>query len=145
MIAIGWRQFRSQAIVGAAGLLIVGVILIATGPHLLSVYDSAVAACRASGGQSPVCNNNPVTSTFASIHYGVMAVVLVVPALIGMFWGAPLIAHELETGTFRLAWTQSVSRRRWLVIKLAWSAWPVSSWRDCSVSWRRGGSARWTI
>ena len=46
------------------------------------------------------------------------ALVLVVPALIGMFWGAPIIAHELETGTFRLAWTQSVSRLRWLLVKL---------------------------
>ena len=40
------------------------------------------------------------------------------PSLIGMFWGAPLIARELETGTFRLAWTQSVSRMRWLLVKL---------------------------
>jgi hypothetical protein len=39
--------------------------------------------------------------------------------LIGLFWGAPLIARELESGTHRLAWTQSVSRRRWLVAKLA--------------------------
>ena len=46
-------------------------------------------------------------------------VLLVVPALIGTFWGAPLIARELETGTFRLAWTQSVSRSRWLVTKVA--------------------------
>ena len=43
---------------------------------------------------------------------------LIVPVLIGMFWGAPLIARELETGTFRLAWTQSVSRMRWLLVKL---------------------------
>lgn len=119
MIAFGWRQFRSQAIVGAAGLVLVGLVLLATGPHLVGVYDSAVAACRAAGGQSPVCNTNPATSTFKDIQYGIMALVLVVPALIGMFWGAPLIAHELETGTFRLAWTQSVSRRRWLVVKLA--------------------------
>jgi hypothetical protein len=35
-----------------------------------------------------------------------------------MFWGAPLLARELERGTHRLAWTQSVSRRRWLVTKL---------------------------
>ena len=40
------------------------------------------------------------------------------PALIGMFWGAPLVARELETGTFRLAWTQSVTRTRWLAVKL---------------------------
>ena len=36
-----------------------------------------------------------------------------------MFWGAPLVARELETGTYRLAWTQSVTRTRWLAVKLA--------------------------
>jgi hypothetical protein len=36
-----------------------------------------------------------------------------------MFWGAPLVARELESGTFRLAWTQGRSRLRWLGAKLA--------------------------
>jgi hypothetical protein len=45
--------------------------------------------------------------------------VLVAPGLIGMFWGAPLVAGEFEDGTFRLAWTQSVTRTRWLAVKLA--------------------------
>jgi hypothetical protein len=117
MIAFTWRQFRSQATVGIAGLLVIAVVLVVTGPHLVNVYDDAVAACRASGGQGPACNN-PVTSTYHGLHIAAMVLVLVVPALIGMFWGAPLIAHELETGTFRLAWTQSVSRLRWLVVKL---------------------------
>jgi hypothetical protein len=44
---------------------------------------------------------------------------LAVLGLIGMFWGAPLVARELETGTFRLAWTQGVTRTRWLAAKLA--------------------------
>ena len=44
---------------------------------------------------------------------------LLVPALIGIFWGAPLVARELEAGTFRLAWTQSVTRTRWLAVKIA--------------------------
>jgi len=118
VIAFGWRQFRGQALVGAAGLVVVGVVLAITGPHLVSVYDSAVAACKASGGQSSVCTSNPVTITYRGLQYAVLALVLVVPALIGMFWGAPLIAHELETGTFRLAWTQSVSRTRWLFVKV---------------------------
>ena len=43
----------------------------------------------------------------------------VAPALLGLFWGAPLVARELETGTYRLAWTQSVTRTRWLATKLA--------------------------
>jgi hypothetical protein len=41
------------------------------------------------------------------------------PAFIGAFWGAPLIARERETGTLRLAWTQSITRRRWLGTKFA--------------------------
>jgi ABC-type transport system involved in multi-copper enzyme maturation permease subunit len=41
------------------------------------------------------------------------ALVVVIPGILGMFWGAPLVAGELESGTFRLAWTQDVSRRRW--------------------------------
>jgi hypothetical protein len=41
------------------------------------------------------------------------------PGLIGAFWGAPLVASEFEDGTFRLAWTQSVTRTRWMAVKLA--------------------------
>ena len=41
------------------------------------------------------------------------------PMVIGLFWGAPLLARELESGTYQLAWTQSVTRQRWLAAKLA--------------------------
>jgi ABC-2 family transporter protein len=117
VIAFSWRQFRTQAIIGGAGLVVLGVILLITGPHLVSIYDTAVAQCRASGGASSDCNN-PVISTYSKLQVLAAALVLIVPVLIGMFWGAPLIARELETGTFRLAWTQSVSRMRWLLVKL---------------------------
>ncbi|MGO9082050.1 MAG: hypothetical protein ACLQDY_23950 [Streptosporangiaceae bacterium] len=40
------------------------------------------------------------------------------PAIIGIFWGAPLITREIEAGTFRLAWNQSITRGRWLAVKL---------------------------
>ena len=40
------------------------------------------------------------------------------PALIGAFIGAPVLARELETGTFRFAWTQGFGRWRWTVAKL---------------------------
>jgi hypothetical protein len=52
------------------------------------------------------------------IFYGGLFLLYLVPAVIGIFWGAPLIARELETGTHRLAWNQSVSRTRWTVVKL---------------------------
>ena len=41
------------------------------------------------------------------------------PALIGAFVGAPLLAREMETGTFRYAWTHGFGRRRWTLAKLA--------------------------
>ena len=42
----------------------------------------------------------------------------IVPALIGAFIGAPVLARELETGTFRYAWTQGLERWRWTLAKL---------------------------
>ncbi|HXL87925.1 MAG TPA: hypothetical protein VN969_02900 [Streptosporangiaceae bacterium] len=44
---------------------------------------------------------------------------LSVPALLAMFAGPPVLARELETGTYRYAWTQGIGRVRWTVTKLA--------------------------
>src|SRR5205823_11216827 len=44
---------------------------------------------------------------------------LVLPVLLGVFWGAPLVAREVEQGTHRLAWTQGVGRVRWATTKMA--------------------------
>ncbi len=116
MIALTWRQFRIQAAIGIAGLVIVAIVALITGPQLLHLYNTTVATCRAHGD----CQT--ATATFlakdAFLRNGFTALLFVVPALIGIFWGAPLIARELETGTFRLAWTQSVTRTRWLAVKL---------------------------
>ena len=63
---------------------------------------------------------NQVGAGIYPVVYLLGAVVIIVaPAIIGIFWGAPMIARELETGTFRLAWTQSITRTRWLAVKLA--------------------------
>ncbi len=53
-----------------------------------------------------------------SAAYPATFVLLFVPVLAGVFVGAPLIASELEQGTYRLAWTQSLNRSRWLLLKL---------------------------
>jgi hypothetical protein len=52
---------------------------------------------------------------------GVSLLVLVLPGLVGLFWGAPLIARELEAGTHLLVWNQSITRTRWLAVKLAFT------------------------
>ena len=43
----------------------------------------------------------------------VSSLLFAVPVLLGAFVGAPLLARELETGTFRFAWTQGAGRTRW--------------------------------
>jgi hypothetical protein len=43
-----------------------------------------------------------------------------VPAVLGALWGAPLVAHELESRTSDFAWAQSVTRTRWLAVKVGW-------------------------
>ncbi|MFF2024050.1 hypothetical protein ACFVW2_19900 [Streptomyces sp. NPDC058171] len=44
--------------------------------------------------------------------------VLVPVVLVAAFVAGPLIARELESGTFRLAWTQAETPRRWLTGRL---------------------------
>ncbi|HYZ56621.1 MAG TPA: ABC transporter permease subunit [Streptosporangiaceae bacterium] len=123
MIWLTWRQFRAQAIVAAVALAALAVALAVTGPHITHLYDTnQVASCQANGDcQSAVATflQELSTSYIKAVYFIVLAVVLLAPALIGIFCGAPLIAREVEAGTFRLAWNQSVTRTRWTAIKLA--------------------------
>ena len=41
------------------------------------------------------------------------------PLIIGAFVGAPLVAREMESGTYRFAWTQGVGRIRLFLVTLA--------------------------
>ena len=115
MIWLAWRQFRAQAVTAAIGLAPAGRWLLATGPGLADEYAEGLAGCGSSG-----CGQ--FMDGFLDQHQrsilALTAVVLLVPALLGLFWGAPLVARELDAGTHRLAWNQSVTRTRWLAVKL---------------------------
>jgi hypothetical protein len=118
VIRFAWRQSRSQAVVAFAALAALATLLAITGPHLAHLYDtSGIATCKAPS------NCDALKSVFLShdklLQNLLGPLLLAVPALLGIFWGAPLVARELETGTYRLAWTQSVSRTRWLAVKAA--------------------------
>jgi len=116
MIRFTWMQFRFQALVALGGLTIVAVVLGLTGPSLVHLYDtSGFARCSARGDCSTVTNG---LLSHDRLLQDLSSVLLVVPALIGLFWGAPLVAREFETGTFRLVWAQGVTRTRWIAIKL---------------------------
>ncbi|MFF5768580.1 transporter [Streptomyces tanashiensis] len=107
MIWLTWRQFRTQAAVVYAAVAALAATLAVTGPRLSDLYRTA--------GSSLV---DQVSSADQTLYYAGLSAVLAVPAVIGMFWGAPLISRELETGTHYLAWNQGVTRTRWLATKL---------------------------
>jgi len=117
MIRLTWRQFRTSAWVALGALVLVAIAAAITGPHLAHVHAATMTACRRTGD----CTEAMAAYLRANdgLRNALGTVVTLVPALIGTFWGAPLIAREIESGTLPLAWTQSVTRTRWLVVKLA--------------------------
>ena len=130
MAGVTWRQHRF-ALAGVAVLLGgLAVWLWIIGTPLHRGYAAAVACHPAS---SAACQN--LISTFAASatsnfmgDKGPGGVLLqLVPALIGAFVGAPLLAREMETGTFRYAWTQGFGRRRWAIAKLVTLAIAVTA------------------
>ncbi|MDR2988283.1 MAG: hypothetical protein LBV34_25950 [Nocardiopsaceae bacterium] len=117
MTWVVWRQHRLQAAVAGALLAALAVLLAVTGLRLASQYRTALAGCTASGD----CSNLPQTLDLGVYGAGTIVTMSIgVPLLLGLFWGAPLLARELETGTSQFAWTQGVTRHRWLAFKAGW-------------------------
>lgn len=116
MIAAGWLRSRAQIAVAAFVIAVVAVSAAVTGPGIVRLYRAAVAGCAGRGSCQAAMAAFATQDGSLRMWLGVL--VAIAPAIIGMFWGAPLVASELEDGTFRLAWTQSVTRTRWLVVRL---------------------------
>jgi hypothetical protein len=116
MVWVSWRHHRI-ALGGVAVFLgALAVWLWIAGLQLHHAYATAAACHPAS---SIACHN--LIATFQSTNVILKGgfVLQPVPALIGAFVGAPMLAREIETGTFRYAWTQGFGRRRWALAKLA--------------------------
>jgi hypothetical protein len=125
MIWVSWRQHRSQAVVGLGILCALAVYGLVLGLQMRSSFShNNLATCLAhSLGAS--CPNavGAFDDRFGSlVNIGFWAVLLLLPGLIGTVVGATVLGRELEMGTWRLAWSQTVPRTRWLVIQLALAA-----------------------
>jgi hypothetical protein len=116
MIRLTLHQFRTEAAISVGLLGALAIVLALTGPHLAEVSRAFEQTCRAAGNCSAA--SDPAFALDRPLQGFLQFLVAVTPALIGVFFGAPLVARELETGTFELAWTQSVTRERWLAVKL---------------------------
>jgi hypothetical protein len=140
LVRVTWRQHRA-ALVGAVGLLaLIGVYLAYTGReihHAYDAYSACLPASMRSQLQGGVIMGAPraCSQAFRAFYsfYGsgqgsvlssgmnaqsVPFLLLAVPVLLGAFVGGPVLARELESGTFRFAWTQGAGRVRLAVARL---------------------------
>lgn len=121
MTWLTWRQFRAQAITTLVAVAAYALLLAASGIRLAHMFangglDGCHSGCADLAGRFTMSLNH---NGFTVLFLFSAGMNLLAPLLIGLFWGAPLIARELETGTAALVWNQSVTRTRWLAVKLA--------------------------
>jgi ABC-type transport system involved in multi-copper enzyme maturation permease subunit len=122
MIWVSWRQHRSQAIACLGVLAGLAIYAIVVGSSMRTAFGhDALTGClaRSQGAGCPAAVTAFMNEFGSEVNIAFWSVALIVPGLIGVLVGAPLIARELEYGTWRLAWSQTVTRARWLTVKLA--------------------------
>jgi hypothetical protein len=120
-----WRQYRTSAAISAGFLAAFAALIVITGLHIAAQFHAAVGPCLAAHdcrwpADNLVLDGGPLGF--------LVEFTLAVPAVLGMFLGAPLVAREIETGTGQFAWTQSVTRRRWLAVKVGWLLLAALAW-----------------
>jgi hypothetical protein len=112
MLAVALRRFRHESAVVAVVLAGVGLLALVTGLQMDDLYHSSgLADCLAAGGRCDALADR-FGERFGALEVLIVPLVLL-PALVGAFVGAPVVARELEAGTHRFLWAQGVSRRRW--------------------------------
>lgn len=132
MIRLTWRQARPAMITCAAVLALLTLAALVVERSMSSyIASSGLASCLAGGGE---CLQLDQLHHKYDLFFSLYQWLNFVPMFLGAFWGGPLIAREIEQGTHRLVWSQSVTRRRWLVTKLglfllgAFTAAAIATW-----------------
>jgi hypothetical protein len=119
-----WRQHRIQYILGAALLAAFAVAIVITGHQVAAQFHSAQTSCAAGHG----CRQLGGLFMGNKVVGFLVIATLGAPLIVGLFWGAPLVAAEVEAGTTQFAWMQSVTRKRWLTVKIGWMMLAAAIW-----------------
>ncbi|MEH1054627.1 transporter [Micromonospora sp. CPCC 206171] len=126
MIWLTWRQHRKQAFFTLLGFAALAALMVPIGLSMRHTFaDLGLADCvrQLAGTDVPAATRETCDAGFYRFtnRYGnlnlVAVLLLTLPVLVGLFWGAPLIAREVEQGTHRFVWTQGVARSRWALVK----------------------------
>ena len=123
MTWLTWRQHRSDAAIAIGVLGVVAALLTAKALSESAAYQHLILPCYSASHQLYNLHGcQGVTADFANSYglVGLFAYLNFLPALLGMFVGAPLVAREIERGTHSFAWSQGISRLRWFGVKIGW-------------------------
>ncbi|WP_406067908.1 ABC transporter permease [Micromonospora sp. NBC_01638] len=123
MIWLTWRQHRKQAFYTLLGFAALAALMVPIGLSMRHTFaDLGLAECirpvAISEAAAETCNASfhRFSNQYGSLNL-VAVLLITLPVLVGLFWGAPLVAREVEQGTHRFAWTQGVGRNRWALVK----------------------------
>jgi hypothetical protein len=119
-----WRQYRIQGAIGIVVLAAFAAAMLVGGAQIASHWHSVLASCAGHSGclqQLPPLTSQAVVDVIQVVGLGV-------PAVLGVLLGAPLVAGELETRTTDFVWAQSVTRTRWLTVKIGWLLLAAAAW-----------------
>jgi len=121
MTWVVWRQHRGEGLITLGVLALIAVFLLITGLNMAhSSQQLGLTDCLAHARDRSICG--PLEEAFTNQYsylLGIVPFLLVLPILFSALIGAPLVARELEQRTHLLVWTQSITRFRWLTVKLA--------------------------
>lgn len=150
MNALVWRLHRNQVGISGAALAALATVLAITGVIMAGAYHDFLSRCAVAHHLSSAptvavieryCGGLPQPFAGDGVLTNLVYATMAVPLLLGLFWGAPLLAGEFESGTHSLAWTQGVTRRRWLSRTIGWALLAAAAWGAALavlVSWWRG-------
>jgi len=142
MIWLTWRQYRMETLIGGGLLTVLGLLLLKTGIDMANTFQRAgVAHCLTAQSEGVTCGViiDSFTRRFGAL-VGMTGWLNFLPLGLGVPLAAPFVI-ELEHGTYRLSWTQSITRTRWLTIRLlviAAAALAASVVFTLMMTWWRG-------
>jgi hypothetical protein len=115
MTWLTWRQHRAEGLIVLVVLAVIGVFLLMTGLEMANSFQQLVLSnCLISKNSS--CGE--LEMAFRIVQVAPL-LALALPLLLGALVCAPLVTREVEQRTHLLIWTQSITRMRWLTVKLA--------------------------
>ena len=126
MTWLTWRQYRAQAAVAALVLAAFATVVLVTGFQLAAQWHTLLASCTASRTCASLQEGGTSLGSVLGHDFAILS--MLAPVLFGVLVGAPLVAHEFEARTSDFAWAQSITRTRWLAVKVGWVLLAAAVW-----------------